>query len=189
MTLAARARHWLPLLPLLGLLAVTYWLDQQVRPEAQRVVGPQRHEPDAVMENFSAIKMNELGKPGFVMSASRMLHFPDDDTALLEMPRLTSLAAGRPPVHVAARQGEVSGNGEEVRLRGEVEVMREAGQGRAELTLQTDVLRVLPERDWADTDRPVTLFDGRTTVEAVGMEMDNRARTVKLLSQVRSVHE
>jgi len=31
MTLASRARYWLPLLPLLVLLGATYWLNQQVQ--------------------------------------------------------------------------------------------------------------------------------------------------------------
>jgi len=57
------------------------------------------------------------------------------------------------------------------------------------MTLQTDYLRVVPDRDWAETDRPVLIFDVRNTIHAVGLEMDNNARTLKLLSQVRSVHE
>jgi Ni,Fe-hydrogenase I cytochrome b subunit len=32
MNFASRIRHWLPLLPLLALLAATYWLNQQVLP-------------------------------------------------------------------------------------------------------------------------------------------------------------
>lgn len=189
MTLASRARYWLPLLPLLGLLGVTYWLDQQVRPEPAKAAALQRHEPDAVMENFSAIKMDEQGLPRFIMAAGKMQHYLDDDSTTLDAPRLTSLSAERPAIHVVARRGVVSGSGDEIFLRDDVEVLREADAGRGELTLQTDYLRVVPERDRADTDHAVAIFDGRNTIHAVGLEMDNRARTMKLLSQVRSVHE
>jgi lipopolysaccharide export system protein LptC len=189
MTLASRARYWLPLLPLLGLLGVTYWLEQQVRPEPGKADASSRHDPDAVMENFSAVRMNELGRPRFVMAAARMRHYPDDDSSELDAPRLTSLSAGRPAIHVVARRGVVSGSADEVFLYEDVEVLREASAGRSELTLQTDYLRVLPDRDWADTDRPVLIFDARNTIHGVGLEMDNKARTMELLSQVRSVHE
>ncbi|HCI13841.1 MAG: LPS export ABC transporter periplasmic protein LptC [Gallionellales bacterium GWA2_60_142] len=189
MTLASRARYWLPLLPLLGLLGVTYWLDQQVRPEAAKETGPLRHDPDAVMENFSAVRMNEQGEPRFVMYAAKMQHYPDDDSTTLDAPRLTSLSVGKPTVHAVSRRAEVSGSGEEVFMHDDVEVLREASAGRGEMTLQTDYLRVLPDRNWADTDRPVAIFDARNTIHGVGLEMDNEARTLKLLSQVRSVHE
>ena len=189
MTLASRARYWLPLLPLLGLLGVTYWLEQQVRPEPARADAAPRHEPDAVMENFSAVRMDEQGAPRFIMAAARMQHYPDDDSTTLDAPRLTSLSAERPAIHVVARRGVVSGSGDEVFLHEDVEVLREADAGRGELTLQTDYLRVVPERDWADTDHAVAIFDGRNTIHAVGLEMDNRARTLALLSQVRSIHE
>ena len=186
MTFASRARYWLPLLPLLGLLGVTYWLNQQAQPEPARQAGGKRHDPDAVMENFSAIRLNEQGKPRFIMAAKKMQHYPDDDSTTLEVPRLTALSAQHPAIHIIARQGVVSSKGDEVFLRHDVEVLREAGAQQEELKLHTEYLHIVPDRDWADTNRAVTIADARNTVHAVGMEMDNKARTLKLLSQVRS---
>jgi lipopolysaccharide export system protein LptC len=188
MTLASRARYWLPLLPLLGLLGVTYWLNQQVQPEAAKPDASKRHDPDAIMENFSAVKFNVQGKPRFIMAAKKMQHYPDDDSTTLEVPRLTTLSAKQPAIHVIARRGTVSSRGDEVFLHDDVEVLREASADREELTLQTDFLHVVPDRDWADTDRPVTIVDAHNTIHAIGLEMDNNARTLKLLSQVRSEH-
>jgi len=188
MTLVSRARHWLPLLPLLGLLGVTYWLNQQVRPEPAKAPGGLRHDPDAIMENFSAVRLNEEGGPRFIMAAKRMQHYPDDDSTVLEVPRLAMLSAGQPPIHIVARQGTVSGKGDEVFLHGDVEVLREASAQREELTLHTEYLHIVPDSDRADTDRPVTITDAHNTVHAVGLEMDNKTRILKLLSQVRSEH-
>lgn len=188
MTFASRARYWLPLLPLLGLLGTTYWLNQQVQPEAEKTDGSKRHDPDAVMENFSAVKYNTQGKPRFIMAAKKMQHYPDDDSTTLEVPRLTTLSAKQPAIHVIAKRGTVSSRGDEVFLYDDVEVLREASADREELTLQTEFLHVVPDRDWADTDRPVTIVDAHNTIHAIGLEMDNNARTLKLLSQVRSEH-
>lgn len=188
MTLAARARHWLPLLPLLGLLGATYWLNQQVRPESARPDSGKNHTPDAIMENFSAVKMNEQGAPHFIMNAKKMLHYADDDSTVLEVPRITTLSAGRPAVHTVAKRGIVSGKGDEVFLHEDVEVLREASAEQSELTLQTEYLHVIPDIDLAKTDRAVTLVDAHNTIHATGLIMDNKARTLKLLSNVRSVH-
>ena len=188
MTLATRARYWLPLLPLLGLLGVTYWLNQQVRQESAKPDSGKRHDPDAIMENFSAIKLNEQGARRFIMAAKKMQHYPDDGSTVLEVPRLTMLSAARPAIHIIARQGIVSSKGDELFLRNDVEVLREASARQEELKLHTEYLHIVPDRDWADTDRAVTIVDAHNTVHAKGLEMDNKARTLKLLSQVRSEH-
>ena len=188
MTLVSRARYWLPLFPMLGLLGVTYWLNQQVQPESAKLDSSKRHDPDAIMENFSAIRLNELGAPRFIMAAKKMQHYQDDDSTTLEVPRLTTLSAENPAIHIVARQGIVSSRGDEVFLHHDVEVLREASAQQEELTLHTEYLHIIPDRDWADTDHAVTIVDAYNTVHAIGLEMDNKARTLKLLSQVRSEH-
>ena len=186
MTIASRARYWLPLLPLFGLLGATYWLNQQVLPEPAKPDSSKRHDPDAIVENFSATKLNELGVPSFIMAATKMLHYPDDDSTTLEAPRITLLSSGQPAIHAVANRAIISSNGDEVFLHDAVEVQREASKKQDKLTLQTEYLRIVPDQDLADTDRAVTIVDAHDIVHATGMEMDSKSRILKLLSQVRS---
>ena len=188
MSFATRARYWLLPLPLLGLLGISYWLNQQAQLEPAKPDSSKRHDPDAIVENFSATKLNELGLPSFIMAANKMLHYPDDDSTTLDVPRITMLSAGQPVIHAIAKRGTISSKGDEVLLHDEVEVLREASARQTALTLQTDYLRIIPDQDLANTDRAVTIFDAHNTVRATGMEMDNKTRTLKLLSQVRSEH-
>jgi lipopolysaccharide export system protein LptC len=188
MTPVSRSRYWLPLLPLLGLLAFVYWLDRQVQQEVAALVNNQRHDPDVIMGNFFATKMNEQGKPRFLLHAKQLRHYPDHDSTELDAPRLNIVTDERPDVHMVARRGIVSSRGEEVFLHDDVNVLRDAVGDQSAMTLRTEYLRVLPDKDWADTDRPVTIVDAHNTVHAIGMEMDNNARILKLLSQVRSEH-
>jgi lipopolysaccharide export system protein LptC len=186
MTFASRARYWLPLLPLLGLLAFSYWLNQLSRHEPGKPDGSKRHDPDAVIENFSAVTLNEQGAPHYIMAARRLLHYPDDDSTTVEAPHLTSLSAERPAIHATAKRGIISSSGDEVFLHEDVEVLREASETQNELRVTTDYLHFVPDLGLADTDRTVTITEGRNTVQATGLEMDSRARTVKLLSRVKS---
>ena len=188
MTFSSRARYWLPLLPLIGLLGITYWLNQQVQPEPGASDSSKRHDPDAIVENFSATRLNERGLPSFIMSAKKMLHYPDDDSTMLEEPRITMLSAEHPAIHASARRGTVSSKGDEIFLNDDVEVLREASAKQDLLALQTEYLHIIPDKNLTNTDRAVTIVEDHTTVHAIGMEMNSETRILKLLSQVRSDH-
>lgn len=174
----------LPLLLLLLLLAVTYWLNQQIQPLPVVADSSKRHDPDFIVSKFVATTHNEQGKPRFVMSAKKMLHYPDNDTTYLEAPELTSFDSGYPPIYTYADNGMVLGKGEKVFLRDNVKIVRAADTMQSEITFTTTYLQVIPDTGWAETDQPVTMIDGRNIVHAVGMNFDNKARIIKLLAQV-----
>jgi lipopolysaccharide export system protein LptC len=184
-----RVRSWLPLLPLLLLLAATYWLSLQVDSPASAGGKNLRHDPDYIVDNFTATTLDEQGKIRFVMSAKKMSHYPDDDTTQLESPRLESFDAEHPPMRMTALNGEISSKGDEVFLRNEVVIIRPAYANKSELTINTNYLHILPNEDMVNTDQPVTMVDASTTLNAVGMELDNKARTITFLSRVKSVYE
>jgi lipopolysaccharide export system protein LptC len=186
--IGAKLRAWLPLLPLALLLLSSYWLSLQVQP---LTVGAseQRHDVDYVIDKLTNTTLNESGQPRLTLSADKMWHYPDDDTTHLQMPQLTSFYADRPPGHTSAQTGKLSSKSEDLFLYDEVQVVRPAGTDSPEQRFQTDYLHVAPERDWADTDHPVLMLSGKNTISAVGMELDNQARSVKLLSRVRATHE
>ena len=188
MRIAAKSRYWLPLLPLLALLAFVYWLDKQVQMEGGAAINIQRHDPDGIMDDFSAVKMDLKGMPSTYLSAKQMRHYPDHDTTELDLPRLTMLGAEHPPVHVTSLLGNVSSHGDELQFRDQVVVTRDPVGVQSAMTLRTEYLRVLPNQDWANTDKPVVLSDSHNTIHAIGLEMNNKTRILKLLSQVRSVH-
>jgi lipopolysaccharide export system protein LptC len=184
-----RLRSWLPLLPLLLLLGASYWLSLQVQSPAAGGKSNLRHDPDYIIDNFTATTLDEKGKVRFVMSAKKMWHHPDDDTTLLNDPQLVSLTAEHPPIRINAKNGEVSSKGDEVFLRNDVVIVRPAYANKSELTFTTNYLHVLPNKDIADTDHPVTMIDARTKLNAIGMELDNNTHTIKFLSRVNIVYE
>jgi len=183
-----RLRSWLPLLPLLLLLAATYWLNLQVQSPDSAAGKALRHDPDYIVDNFTATTLDQQGKIRFVMSAKKMWHYPDDDTTHLETPRLESLTAERPPLRMSALEGEISSKGDEVFLRNDVVIVRPAYANKSELTFKTNYLHVIPNKDLVKTDQPVNMVDALTTLNAVGMELDNKTHIVKFLSHVTTIY-
>jgi len=182
-----RFRYWLPLFPLLVLLGFVYWLDMQVKQDGAAAANL-RHDPDVIVDNFQATTMDAQGVPRFFLNAQQLRHYPDNDGTELEMPDLVMRSDQRPDVLMAAKRGEISSKGEIVILRDDVSVDRKASGSLSALALRSQYLRVQPERDLADTDQAVTIYNKRNTVRAIGLEMDNNANTLKLLSHVRSEH-
>lgn len=186
MTHVPHLRQWLPLLPLLGLLAVTYWLNEQVQPETSKPNRRTEHVPDAIMEHFSAITLDEQGKPRGVMAGQKLLHYPDNDSTEVLSPHATSLSADHPPVHITAKHALISSKGDEVFFDQAVKVLRVANENRVQLTVDTESLHLIPDQGWCDTDLPVRVVEGQNILTAVGMEMNNQTRLLKLRAQVKS---
>lgn len=184
-----RMRAWLPLLPPLLLLAGTYWLNQQVQPIPAKSDSGQRHDIDYSVHNLSTVTMDENGQARHLMTTEKMWHYPDDDTTHLQSPRMVSLRSDRAPMVIWADTGKLSSHGEEVFLYNNVKVIRLDNGEQAAMEFSTDYLHVLPDKDQADTDQPVTLVTAHDTIHAVGMTLDNKARLVNLLSKVRATHE
>jgi lipopolysaccharide export system protein LptC len=180
---------WLPLLPLLLLLAATYWLNKQVRPLTSASNASLRHDPDYIINNLTATTLDARGKPRFTMSAQKVWHYPDDDSTHLDSPQLVSMLADSPPMRTSALRGTISSKGDEIFLYDDVRIVRPAYAKQSTQTFSTNYLHVIPDRETADTDRLVTMSNASTSMEAVGMELDNKARTVKLLSRVKSTYE
>ncbi|MDH4285078.1 MAG: LPS export ABC transporter periplasmic protein LptC [Gallionellaceae bacterium] len=183
-----KLREWLPLLPLLLILAAAYWLNQQVQPLPDSSSSEKRHDPDFIIDKFTATTYDEQGTPRFLMTAQKMTHYPDNDSTHLEEPRLTSFFPERPAVYATAKRGEVSSKGEEVFLHDDVRVVRAATPRQGEMVLTTSYLHVVPERDVADTNQPVTMTESLSVVHSVGMRLDHKIRTVQLLSQVKGYY-
>jgi len=167
------------------LAALSFWLERIVQPPAPARDGSTRHDPDYIVENFVAVRMGPDGLPLHQLEATRMLHYPDDDTTHLDKPRMLRFDGERLAMSIIATRALVSSEGKVVDFDEEVKVVRTPTKGRSELVLTTDHLHVVPDDSYARTDSPVTIVDANTKVTGVGLELDNKSNVVKLLSNVR----
>ncbi|HYT14801.1 MAG TPA: LPS export ABC transporter periplasmic protein LptC [Burkholderiales bacterium] len=184
-----RAAHLLPLVLMLLLAAMTLWLQYAVQEGAGGEGGARRHDPDAIIENFTVNRMDASGKPRYTFSAPKMLHYPDDDLAEVLYPRFVSQVDGGGNLVASASRGTVNGEGEKASLYGNVVIVREATPERGELSARTEFLQMLLEEGIARTDRSVTLTEGRSVVTGVGMTVDNDKQQFALRSRVRVIYD
>jgi lipopolysaccharide export system protein LptC len=175
-----RPSSWLPLAALALLVGLTLWLNNLVQAPAARADGKLRHDPDLMVENFNASKLGVDGRVLYTLAARKMVHYPDDDSALLEAISLEAFEPRQPKMTITADNGRLEQGGDRVLIEGNVIVVREADAKNAASRLTTEKLLVLPDSGIARTDVPVTLESATSRAEAHGMEIDNRARTLKL---------
>ena len=177
-----------PLALMALLAALTFWLDHIVQPPAVQRDGSTRHDPDYIVENFVAVRTGLDGAPRHQLEAKRMLHYPDDDTTHLEKPRLLSFAGVHPEGSIVSETALMSSEGKTVDFRGNVKAVRAASGARSELVLTTEHLHVIPDDDIARTESAVTVVDANTNLTAVGLELNNKAKTLTLKSRVRGTY-
>lgn len=175
-----RPSSWLPLGLLAMLVALTWWLDQLVQPQGRRSDAARRHDPDLIVENFSARKYGEDGRTLYTLAARKMVHYPDDDSALLDRIGFEAYEPRQPKVTIASDRGRLLEGGDKVWFEGNVVVVREADGKYEASKLTTDELLVLPDTGVARTSSPVLLENPSARVEASGLELNNQARTLKL---------
>ena len=180
---------WSPVILLLLLALLTWWLDARVRMPDKRTDAASEKDPEFYVEGFMAVRMNPDGTRRYELSGTRLTHYSNERGSLLESPSLLYFDYERAPVKVSSDTAEVEGGGKNVYFRGNVTIARQAFGNNPPLGIATDYLHVIPDEEIAKTDQPVTMTEGNSTVRSVGLEFDNKARKIWLLSKVQAHYE
>jgi len=181
----ARGSLWLPLVILLLLAALSYWIERSVQ-LSDNGSGAERTDPEGIMENFDALSTDAAGRPHYRLTARQLKHYSGSKRTELESPRLVQFDAKTGEVSVVAQQATVSPDGDEVDLRGDVHVLRAARAGQSALSLVTARLLVFPKRDLLRSPGPVQISDANLNVRARAMEFNSKQRIIKLTGRVQA---
>lgn len=181
----SRISQLFPVLLVLGLALATFWLERLVQLPPVPRKDATRHEPDFIVEDFTLTRMSPRGKPETSLTAPKMLHFPDDQSTLLERPRYRQHAEDRPALEVVGDKGTVSKDGEIVQVDGNVVVTREGEKGRPPMQMATTSLEIDPKSEIARTNDAVTITEGDTVLRGIGMVVNGKTREFELHSRVQ----
>jgi lipopolysaccharide export system protein LptC len=185
-----RSAIFFPLVLATLLALVTFWINLTVEEQGPKIDGSNRHDPDYTMNNFVTTQTEPSGKLSYVLAAAEMLHYPDDDSTVLQRPRFTHFSTNKPYTQIEALRGYVSSNGEEIELVDNVKVVRQAFEGKGEMQVLTEKLIILPNQDIAKTDSAVLIKQApKTVIRAKGMVFDKKNQTIKLFNRVKVHYE
>jgi lipopolysaccharide export system protein LptC len=172
-----------PLGLMLALALLTFYLERTVR-EEEGQPARRRHDPDYIVSNFTTTTYNREGLPLSVLSAERMVHYPDDDSTELVAPRVLQTRPEEPRISLTAKRGALSGDGGEIFLYDNVVLVREASETQPAARMTTSFLHVLRDRSLVRTDREVVLVEDRRSLTGRGMEYNSESRQFNLHAEV-----
>lgn len=173
----------LPLLPiavLIALVALTFWLNQFVQAPNARADGDTRHDPDLIVENFTAKALGATGEVQYTVKAATMSHFPDDDSSMLETVVFTALTPDKPPIVARAPRGRLVTGADEVIMEGGVVVTSEKTEKYQPLKLSTPTLNIFPDQNLARATEGVRIESTTGEMTASKMELNSLTRRVVL---------
>jgi len=169
---------------------ISYWVQISVENESEKRGNKLSNSPDYFLTNFKTTQTDSDGSIRFILSASEMTHFAQDDTTRLKKPLFIRYKNNAPSSQIEGGVGLVSIDGEEVQIIDNVKVARLETETKPKMELFTDQLTVLPNKDQAFTKRPVRITQApKTVVNAIGMRYDKKNGVMKLLEKVRVHYE
>ena len=182
------ATRLFPLALVVALALLSFWLEQ-----AGRIQEPhpslRRHDPDYVIDKLQIQDFDKDGRASSTLSAARMVHFPDDDSTELVLPRVVDQKINKPRMTLSADRGATNQAGDEVFLYDNVVLVREAGADLSEARVQTDFLHIIRPRSLVRSDRAVSITEEGRALTGRGLEYDNETREMRLLADVRARFE
>ncbi len=177
-----------PLLLVLSLALLTFWLERTARLE-QPHPSLRRHDPDYIVHGFKVIGYGPTGAPESMLSARRMVHYPDDDSTDLVAPRAQQTKAGEAPMTITADRGALSQDGEDTFLYDNVLLVRSAIPRQPEMRMHTSFLHIVRARSLVRTDREVAMREEGRYLTGRGLDYDNGTRVLHIHQKVRGRFE
>jgi lipopolysaccharide export system protein LptC len=151
-----------------GLLA---WWHLQPAPEEAEPEVERARLPDYVVTSFTAVETDDTGKPSRRLVAEELRQYVEEDVAELDRPRMTLYSDEGEPWRAQADSGLILPGGEEVQLRGSVELRRSGDATQRATDMETEEIRIWHKRAFAETDQAVRVTSEQDRLTATGMRL------------------
>ena len=140
---------------------------------------------DYRLEAFEMTGLRLDGSEGFTVVGPLLERDTEAEITTLTEPRF-GFPGNAPGSRWDARSASawIGPDNEEVRLEGGVEMLGPPDASGRQVRFSSDRLTVFPETERARTDAAVTVTQGRSILQATGLEVDMQARTYELLADV-----
>ena len=140
--------------------------------------------PDYILHDFEIITLNKEGGEGFTLQAPKLARTPGNHEMDINQPTFLFPDKDGSRWRSRSATGWVSGEGDEVRLRGKV--VLDNPEGAKQMRVETEALNVYPDANRATSDQQVTITQPGATISGRGLEAQLDAQRVTLKSEVRA---
>ncbi|MCW8955363.1 MAG: LPS export ABC transporter periplasmic protein LptC [Gammaproteobacteria bacterium] len=174
---------------IISALALLSWWFQDIWKEAP-IIQPKKdeHFPDYFMENFTLTNMDEKGQPSYILRATKMLHFSDNNSSELEQPRIHFLGE-KGDWTVTAEQALILEDSNQIQLKTNVKLNRNASAQQTPLAIDTEYLSINTLTEIVETHTLTQINSEGVSMTSTGLVYDNRNKILKLLSEVKGIYE
>lgn len=178
----------LPLVLVLILLLLTWWLLDDTRVKPLEDQSAPTHNSDYYIRGFTTLALDESGQRRYQLVADHLIHFIDTDSTKMTRLRYSRFNGSTGAVLINANTGIGAKDNSLLDLQGEVHIISKDGFDQTLVETKTDQLALYPNRDFAETNSPVTIENADSITKGIGMTLDSRAGKLVLLSKVSSIY-
>jgi lipopolysaccharide export system protein LptC len=175
----------------LGVVAAlgSFWLLEVMRKQVNHTwPATERNEPDYHVEKFDFVRMSKTGQAQYLLSGAQLAHNPQDDSVDITLPVAQSVNQQLALMTMRADHARIDQTGNKVQLSGDVNVMRPPSGKVENLHLKTESLLILTDENIMQTDEPVAILAGQSTLTGIGMTANNASGTFRVLKDVHGTY-
>lgn len=164
----------------------SFWVLEVMRKNSiDNAPGMVRSEPDFYVNQFKFVQLAKNGQLHYKMSGARLTHEPLHDSYRIVQPVISNLGQARAPMTMRAESAMIEDDNSKVHLYKNVRIDRPAAGSSQALHLETEYLLLLPDVDVMQSDRPVKLALGQSTLSGNSMFANNATRELRVEGNVR----
>jgi LPS export ABC transporter protein LptC len=169
------------------LTSISYWAGRDGDITVQAPVDGLDPKLNYVLRDFELQFYDNEGQPTMNMQAPILRNNPVLQVGTIENP---IIRLNQPGLiwNLTADTATVTADKEHVQLSGLVHVQRLETANGNQVDLDTSDVHIQISPQKANSDRPVSVFDGYNQLNATGLELDMKSNTFKLKQQVKATY-
>jgi len=137
-----------------------------------------------VLRDYELVVLDDAGAEAFTVTGPHLFREPGARSLLLEQPRF-AFPSGQGRWTARSETAWVSPGADEVQLRDRVEMTGPANPSGLRTRFATERLSVFPKEERAATDQRVTVAQGDSILEGLGLAVDMQAKRFQLQNDVK----
>lgn len=183
----------MPLIIMGALTLATFWLVKKTLPPEKSTIERVRlHEPDYTISNGALSALNEFGYTKYRVLGKKVIHYDDDASIDIDVPRMRLFPPENVPITVKADTGHLDGDLTILDLINNAEIFRPAQAAtntqpaKPRMLARSSYFKVLINDDVIETNKPITLEQGLSIMQSSdGGTFNNIEQSMVLSGKVK----